>query len=376
MRTREALTLNGGDSLNRGLVGFWPFNEASGPVVSDLSRFRRPGLITNTSTSRIFQPPGRVISLDGTDDFVSIPQQNFPIGNQPYTFSGWVYWAASGSTSGSTKKIMTWGGTGTTRSGVYIGIESNRFNVSHWAEDWTSGVFVPVAEWFHFAITYDGTQDKVWLNGTFREAKTLGGALVVNTSGNNANAGRLINLNIEYFNGYFSNFRVWNRTLQPDEISRLYADPWAGTLTPGPRLYSASSLITGTIADTIGITGALSGVVLEPITGTLTDTVDITGSLIGGSGSLGGRLRRRGRYRVWDDVPPEIQPVVSLAENYADAYAVERAVDEAIARMGRLRANASAAKRRALIEDVSRSIVRAVEAAAEADDEEALIALM
>lgn len=225
MRTREALTLNGGDSLNRGLVGFWPFNEASGPVVSDLSRFRRPGLITNTSTARIFQPPGRVISLDGTDDFVSIPQQNFPSGNQPYTFSGWVYWAASG----STRKVMTWGGTGVQRSGVYIGFTSNRIDVSHWAEDWTSSVSAPVAEWFHLVVTYDGTQDKIWVNGTFREAKTLGGALVVNTSGNNANAGRLINLNIEYFNGYFSNFRVWNRTLQPDEISRLYSDPWAGT---------------------------------------------------------------------------------------------------------------------------------------------------
>jgi hypothetical protein len=230
-------TLIPGDPINHGLCLYAPLDEPAGLTAYDLSPWQRHGTLTNVVPSATVgwqnTTRGRALALDGSDDYVSIPQGHFPSGNQPYSFSGWVYWAASG----STRKIITWGRTGVTRGGVYIGLTSNRLDVSHWAEDWTSTISAPVAQWFHFGVTYNGTQDKVFLNGQFAEAKTLGGVLAVDTSLNNAAIGFLFNLNIEYFNGAFRHFRVYNRELLPGEMWRLYADPEAGSLSPEERIW-------------------------------------------------------------------------------------------------------------------------------------------
>lgn len=90
----------------------------------------------------------------------------------------------------------------------------------------------------------------------------------------------------------------------------------------------------------------------------------------------GGILRRTRRRIVWDDVPPDLAPVVSLAENYADALEVQRAVDAALLRFARMGARVSAQRRARLIDEMRRAVVAAVQRAAEDDDEEALAALL
>ena len=75
-------------------------------------------------------------------------------------------------------------------------------------------------------------------------------------------------------------------------------------------------------------------------------------------------------------MPTELAPVVSLAENYADELAVQRAVDDALARFAAMKAKTSIARRERLVDDLKRAIVAAVEEAAETDDEDALIALL
>lgn len=390
MRTPATLRLNAGDSINRGLVGFWPLNENAGTLARDLTSYRTTGVYER-------DPAFAVGLLGRTRTFTNAGGTNTKRVNLgtnrpwsslqiPMTIAAWVKPTSGSGEHTAFSQYSQFDVDG--KFGKWLGVVGGNVtatigkNTAPFYQKFTTGPAVTIGAWGLIAWVLTGSTSspslRLYYNNSWVDVSpsALGSvdATVETWIGSSVLAS--IYPSNEGFAGDIGPVRIWTRALKPNEISRLYSDPWAGTFTPGPRLYSASSPITGTIADTIGITGALSGVVLDPITGTLTDTLDITGSLIGGSGSLGGRLRRRGRYRVWDDVPPEIQPVVSLAENYADAYAVERAVDEAIARMGRLRANASAAKRRALIEDVSRSIVRAVEAAAEADDEEALIALM
>lgn len=89
-----------------------------------------------------------------------------------------------------------------------------------------------------------------------------------------------------------------------------------------------------------------------------------------------GVVRIRRRARVWREVPPELQPAVNLAEGYADAIAVERAVDEALRRYRAISERMSLARRNALVDQLQEAILAAVEAASERDDEDALLALM
>lgn len=223
--------------INQGLCLYAPLDEPAGLTAYDLSPWQRHGTLTNVVPSATVgwqnTTRGRALALDGSNDYVSLPQGHFPSGNQPYSFFGKVFWAASG----ATRKVVTWGRTGVARGGVYIGITSGRLDVSHWAEDWTSTISAPVGEWFGFGVTYNGTQDKVFLNGRLAEAKTLGGALAVDTSLNNAAIGFLFNLNIEYFDGAFRHFRVYNRVLADGEMATLDADPEAGSLSPEERIW-------------------------------------------------------------------------------------------------------------------------------------------
>jgi hypothetical protein len=92
--------------------------------------------------------------------------------------------------------------------------------------------------------------------------------------------------------------------------------------------------------------------------------------------SLHGTLIRRRRTRTWEDVPVELAPAVSLAENYSEELAVQRAVDDALARYAALKARASLARRERLVNDLKAAIIHAVERAAEQDDEDALAALL
>jgi hypothetical protein len=103
---------------------------------------------------------------------------------------------------------------------------------------------------------------------------------------------------------------------------------------------------------------------------------DIALTYMAPSSSVHGVLRRRTRRRLWNDVPADLKPVVALAEAWADESPVQRAVDDALARYAALSTRASAARRDRLVDDLKRAIVHAVERAAEADDEEALIALL
>jgi len=95
-----------------------------------------------------------------------------------------------------------------------------------------------------------------------------------------------------FFTGYLSNFRVWGRAITPNEVRRLYLDPWAGVAKP-PRRYESGAAgdITGTGAFTFGdMTTAGTGALAIKGAGAFTFgdmTVASTGALpIAGTGAL------------------------------------------------------------------------------------------
>lgn len=151
----------------------------------------------------------------------------------------------------------------------------------------------------------------------------------------------------------------------------------APTLAALTSTGSGTLSITGSGAVTLGAL-ASSGTATLDITGTAAATLDdlTSASVEAPAAATGGRLRRYRRQIIWEDPPPELAPVVSLAQNYADDLAVERAVDAAIAKMNAMSARASMARRARVVEEVKAVILDAIERAAEQDDEEALIALL
>lgn len=367
------------DPINRGLRGWWPLNNATDKITPDISPFRNYAVQETGATLAETSPLGWVRRFSPGGATGRLRASGFTwLASSGITVSAWVKDA-----SATVNTLFSLGPSSGTDYGKafvpyldgniywdYNGESSGRISTSYAAF---------TGKWTHVVLVNNGVNFKaIYCNGVLQTSGTTVASPPIATTGWQFG---------EWNGGYHNNTavqnaRVWGRALNQAEITRLYREPWAGTEIEAARLFyafkgaGAGAGITGTISGTIPVTGSLAGTVYDPITGALTGDIPITGQILASSGELGGRLRRRGRYVVWRDAPVELQPVVSLAENYADDAAVTRAVDDAIARMERLRANASAAKRRQMVEDLSRAIVAAVERAAEADDEEAIIALL
>jgi len=70
------------------LVGHWKFNEKSGIIANDSSRYRNTGTLTGASHLPIWSDKG--IKFDGVDDYVNAGS-GFYMGNSTMTISSWIY---------------------------------------------------------------------------------------------------------------------------------------------------------------------------------------------------------------------------------------------------------------------------------------------
>lgn len=180
-----------------------------------------------------------------------------------------------------------------------------------------------------------------------------------------------------------------------NQQSLTYADQFENTTSGAAdfRIKTGATLINnGADLSGVGITTDIIGTSrvgtydigaweIPPLTstitaGTLSLTASATAAWAADGGAVHGVVRRRGRYKVWQDVPQELAPVVSLAEEYAGETEVARAVEDALAAHARLTLRTSAAKRKRMLDEMRAAVVAAVARAADRDDEDALAALL
>jgi hypothetical protein len=235
-RVRSRVWLDGGDSLNRGLVGYWPLSDGGGLVANDIGPARYNGALVNivqgaTSGWQGTQL-GTALRFDGSNDYVTMPQHRFPSGNSVYSASAWVFCP----NPYRPQKFLVWGKPGSVRQAVMIGLASSgQFVVDHWGDDWTSPIYLTPSVWTHVGVVYNGSGDSLYVNGVLVASDTVASALNIDTSTKPAELGRLDTVG-EYYGGFLSNVRVYRRMLLPSEIARLARDPWAGTWDRGDRL--------------------------------------------------------------------------------------------------------------------------------------------
>lgn len=413
------LLLDGGDAINRGLVGFWPLTEGAGSLARDISPYRRNGALTNfgftAGSGWRAGSFGKTLVFDGTDDLVENAAYS-TTSNQPVSVFAWVNPSAFTNFAGVTTNLI---------EGTFLGW------VLYLHGDQTVGTYldahrrstntIPANVWSHIGFAYNGSTVELYINGMLQRSDA-GATYTGNTKFRIGNFYTTVNVGASRFAGAANSVRVFNRRVPASEVQRLYRDPWAGTLrtrrrvlattgtphtaTPGAgaetyagqgaTVKAGATLLPGAGAETYagkqaavtaGATVAvgagtetyqgLGAGVTQPATVAVgAGLVEVLGLQAALGSGLSGRVVRRGRYRTWDDVPTELAPVVSLAENYADELAVQRAVDDALARFAAMKAKTSIARRERLVDDLKRAIVAAVEEAAETDDEDALIALL
>lgn len=267
------LELDPSDPINRGLVGWWPLDQAGGTTARDIGPARRHGSLVNfnsTATSGWGAGPfGRVLNTDGTDDHVNIGT-NIIGQNGSFTASIWFRY--------STANRAIWGrGLDAFPDAWSVTVRITSANTLDAYVVTTSGgvagygaagsTTLVVGRWYHVWLVYtEGATLRAFLNGAEEINVSLAGTSVLRIASSPVYLGMGENGGgaDRYLNGAISDFRVWPVPRPVAEARRLYLDRRAGAIDPAARLFfvvgQASALppFSADFAHTIDVTSAAS----------------------------------------------------------------------------------------------------------------------
>ncbi|MEL6108264.1 MAG: LamG-like jellyroll fold domain-containing protein, partial [Planctomycetota bacterium] len=163
-----------------------------------------------TQTALDFDGSTNVLITSGSLD-------ELPVGDQPYTLAAWIRPDSMGG-----RGIIGWGNYGSTRQVNAFRLTSNGLVNYWWSDDYSVNTGSLVGEWHHVAVTYNGAQRQIYLDGQPVGApNTPGGDNNVPDTANFTIGQTAISISAlnEHFDGKIRDVGVWNRALTADEIA-------------------------------------------------------------------------------------------------------------------------------------------------------------
>ncbi len=213
-------------------LGWWKLDETSGTTASD-SADGYDGTLVNSPTWTTGQVDG-ALDFDGTDDYVNIPDTSISnrIGSvNKLTVSAWAY--ADSWTSPDHNPIVWKGSTIGWGANYLFRIAVSDGNVN-WGvtcgcsgEGWFSGGHVSTGEWHHYAMTFDGTTARAYIDGVEVASSTTCGSRTLNVmSGYPVKMGSADRGEYEgqktHFDGKIDDVRIYGRALSLNEIREMF----------------------------------------------------------------------------------------------------------------------------------------------------------
>jgi chitinase len=230
-----------GSPPTSGLVSLW---HAEGNAFDAFGS--NPGTLTNGTTFASGKT-GQAFSLDGTDDYVSVPSNASLDPTAAATLSAWIYLDTLPSAAGHIMSIMAKGGPG---RDLDFQVETDnrvRFYVATGAPNVVASTTVLQAgQWYHVAATYTAASNvKMYINGVLEATTSISATRLTNTNpftiGENAQwTGR-------YFDGLIDEPALHNVALSAAEIAT-----YATTATAGSDYQAASGTLTIPAGQTTG----------------------------------------------------------------------------------------------------------------------------
>lgn len=215
------------------LVAAYNFNQGSGTTLSDVSGNNLNGTLSGptwTTEGRF----GGALTFDGVNDWVTVPDNNALDLTTGMTLEAWVYPTAAGSAP-FWRNVMIKERSGGESYNLYAADGANvpvayvvRAAQTNTPLDAKGTTGLPLNTWSHLAVTYDGANLRLYVNGTQVGTRAVSGALVTTTGplriGGNSIWG-------EYFQGRIDEIRIYNRALT---VAELQTDMLTPVATPGP----------------------------------------------------------------------------------------------------------------------------------------------
>jgi hypothetical protein len=212
-------------TLSMGLISRWKLDEGSGPLAYDSGGNANIGTVSGATWQATGFPAARYanpgcLGFDGVDDFTEFDTRNLPANNRPQTVAFWVNFTEVPAVEvRSIFFSLTAGAMGSSR--LKLGFKEGKLSA------WRSGTPIDLATataappppgWHHYAYTFDGTTNRLYLDGmeqaTSATPPDTGPVLRARLASNYDNADR--------FTGQIDDVRIYGRALSPAEILALY----------------------------------------------------------------------------------------------------------------------------------------------------------
>jgi hypothetical protein len=224
--------------FNRGKpIAEWKFDECKGGTIYDSAKSWNGGTANNgilhlgttgvtatgtcASSSDSFWYNGRngkvnsAGSFDGLGDYILIPQNNALEGFSQMSVSAWIYSKGS-QYSGIVTDFESWdGGWLIAEDDLTIKFDINN-GVTEKIAAWNG---VQVNHWHHVLGTYDGSDIRLYIDGSLKDAIAQTGT--TKDADNNLSIGRDFNNN--YFDGLIDDVKIWNYALTAEQVKTEYA---------------------------------------------------------------------------------------------------------------------------------------------------------
>jgi hypothetical protein len=208
-----------------GLVAAYGFNEGSGTTAADVSGNGRNGTIRGAQFAA--GKSGMALTFDGVDDWVTVPDgvtgspldlttgMTLSAWVHPLEFTGWETILMKERGAGALAYALYAQDGGTSRGGV----DAPAGTIRAGAEDQSirGTAPLPLRAWTHLATSYDGTTERLYVNGAVVASRAQTGSIAVSNGalrigGNNSWAD-------EFFKGLLDDVRVYNRALTGPQIT-------------------------------------------------------------------------------------------------------------------------------------------------------------
>lgn len=223
--------------ISDGLVGYWAFNDTSNPVMDSSTNGYGNGTLVGDAALHPENPGGTgnvsSLKLDGDGDYATIADNGDVTLGEAVTLSAWVWVDAT--VADGVRNVVRKGNFSNREYGLDIDKETTGFRVRAFTNTSTSGgggadidysaVVLPFAQWQHIAMTYNGSDVQVYVNGaasgtpTSASGDIYDNGLTVRIGGQPASepGGGLA------FKGYVDEVRIYNRALAASEVAGLSA---------------------------------------------------------------------------------------------------------------------------------------------------------
>lgn len=262
-----------------GLIGHWTFDETAGTTANDSSGNNNTGTLQNISSpptaSSGWNAAGRVngaLNFDGSNDYVSLG--NMDVTGGRITIAAWFKadtFSGSGNrivdkSTGSAESNHYWMLGTNNRSGVGEVLRARIRTDSPSPGSVTTLLAVTGVlntQWHHGAVTYDGSNIILYLDGSEVDRVPKSGNLETNNTvptqiGRNTSA-----LALTQWDGLVDDVKIYNRALSAAEITALYnsappdVTPPTVSLTAPAQDATVSGTVTvsATASDNLGVVG-------------------------------------------------------------------------------------------------------------------------